>query len=94
MGNSPSKQENSMQQRIVVKFVFLVCQGLQWQNAIGLDDKNLMLRNAVWVVLQEELDKVIIEGDAEAVLYSVGGPQNAHSWEIAQFVQDVRHCCR
>ena len=33
-----------------------------------------MLRNVGEVVLQEELDRVIVEGDAEAVLYSAGDP--------------------
>lgn len=36
--------------------------------------KNPMLRNEGEVVLQEELDKFVIEGDAEAFLYSVGEP--------------------
>ena len=94
MGNSPVNRKIQCSGEQWSSLSFQVCQGPQWQNAIGLDDKNPMLRNAGEVVFQEELDKVIIEGDAEAVLYSVGGPQKAHSWEIAQFVQDVRHCCR
>ena len=36
--------------------------------------KNPILRNEGEVVLQEELHKVVIEGDAEAILYSVGDP--------------------